>query len=306
MAAFAATARLSDRTRAAHRRSVQCMCAATPVTYQAGKSKVIARLANVEGEWFGYEVSFSGRTGERQSIPEWYIPEEYLNWNMKVFGFDCVTSVLLEGSHMFIKRTRSMPTVGCEADAVIPEVQERQISLSPANGFVGFSNGSYSLGPVNYTSANQFESVLHANGRRLRVIHSEVNGFQPATVFYDTWDSEFMDGALLPGCGSKQARIEDNGGINTVVDLTGRWARTGVIWMADGDEKQIDDEVDLSEEVKRRSFPEDLTVHRIDTKDGMVRLEIAWRCDEDQRIVLVREHDESGSLRSEQARQSKE
>jgi hypothetical protein len=92
--------------------------------------------------------------GLPQSVPDWYVPDEFRAWGVPVVGFETVTSTRIEDAALRVKRTRALPAVGCEADAVIPEVQDNLIQPAVAATdrlrctlSLGFDHGGFAVGP---------------------------------------------------------------------------------------------------------------------------------------------------------------
>jgi len=102
-----------------------------------------------EGEFVGHEVSFSVADGQALSIPDRFIPDAFREWNVPVLGFDRITSTQLQPpqpkqphqnhDYLYLKISRMLPTVGCEADAVVPDVS---LSATPV---LPFSHNSSTL-----------------------------------------------------------------------------------------------------------------------------------------------------------------
>ncbi|KAJ8900819.1 hypothetical protein NDN08_000118 [Rhodosorus marinus] len=254
-------------------------------------------LSNVEGEWFGHETSFSGVSGERLTIPEYYVPDEFRNWDAKIYGFDCVTSVKeVEGNSLRVKLTRAMPTVGCEADAVVPEVFEETLPLSQDDGFVGFENGSFSRGPPKYASSSTWEHCMCYGKKRVRVLFPELDGRQKTRLFTEAWDGDYCNGALLSGCGSKISRIEGNGEMDASVQLEGKWSRRGYTWRKSDGTCQVSSVIESRNRFVKRFLPGGVTIDKVVDENGRIVLETSWNVSELTRIVLLRTYSETQEL----------
>lgn len=150
------------------------------------------------------------------------MPEAYREWGVVVTGFDSLWSTTVTESHeLRERRTRALPTVGCEADAVAGEVSDTTAGATEGgerNG--GFADGSYSLGPASLTAtdvklpvwrfclAHPRNDARHRSRARLHFgrIDSPKASVAAATVnvWVEEWDAPFCAGAVLPGCGGKE------------------------------------------------------------------------------------------------------
>lgn len=224
------------------------------------------------------------------------MPDEFLNWDVKIFGFDCVTSMQMRENMLYVKRTRALPSVGCEADAVVPEIREDTVSTSAEDGFILFADGCFSRGPTEYSSAATWEYGLVVGRRRVRVQFPELDGRQATTVFYEEWDSEFDNGSLLPGCGSKSYRVEEGGSCGAEGILNGTWHRTGAVWTPTSPLETVEDVVERSSSFFQRTCPQGVTLRKV-VDDDNTALEVGWMYEENKRVVISRQYGPDSRLR---------
>jgi len=279
------------------RMSSKCSAGLEPTSFASPHTPTQGTtLLNLEGEWFGHETCFSGVSGERLTIPEYYVPDEFRNWDAKIYGFDCVTSVKVEENNLRVKLTRAMPTVGCEADAVVPEIFEETLSLSQDDGFIGFENGSFSRGPPKYSSRSTWEHWMCYGKKRVRVLFPELDGRQKTRLFTEAWDGDYCDGALLPGCGSKISRIEGNGEMDASMQLEGKWSRRGYTWRKYDGTRQVSSVIEARDRVVKRLLPGSIAIDKVVDENGRIVLETSWNVSELTRTVLSRTYSETEEL----------
>jgi hypothetical protein len=108
---------------------------------------------NVRGEWIGYEAEFKMWGGELVPVPDWLLPDSFVEWEVVVKGFEhiCSSGILPDETGaraLFLRQTRLLPSVGCGVDAVPTEVKTLRI---PTTSLCPTSAGSYSEGPAQLT-----------------------------------------------------------------------------------------------------------------------------------------------------------
>lgn len=316
----------------------------------AGGMSTPAFATAVEGEWFGYEVSFAVNDGKPMSIPERYIPDEFTNWGVGVLGFEEVTSSRVvdakensssggvgEASHLYVKRTRALPSVGCEADAVVPECRvERFVGGNDVDvavskygekgtvvpgAAVGFDDGAWSSGPATFDQdkfGRWYACIVDpaaASSRRARLEFSTVNEPRGAVVaFVETNEGPFCDGELLPGCGGKNASFAEQAAV-TAAELAGKWqVETTVLACAEaegsGEERVVSSWAEgTSSSVVERSeaevedevnvlMPTGLSVGMQKSDDGGMYFRAGWLTSPTSRAVITRLYGADGMLRS--------
>lgn len=170
----------------------------------------------IEGEWFGFEGTF-GQDGKALPIPDRYVPDEFREWGVAPCGFDVVTSSRVKEGVLYVKRTRALPSVGCEADAVVPEVS---VSTFEGEGDVGFSDGCVSCGPVEF-GKGPFFTICTERKQRVRLGFKADAQIGDVNVIFEKWSQEFCDGQVLPGCGGGDRFAEEAS--SNIEDLLGKW-----------------------------------------------------------------------------------
>lgn len=310
----------------------------------------------VAGEWFGYEAAFSVDDASALVIEERYVPDEFRAWGVDIKGFEVVSSSRVEqvpvddsvdrSSHLvqqlYIKRTRALPSVGCEADAVASEVHLdclraiQDVSVTDAAGktfraaTIGFADGAFVTAPLFFSPEHCVkwhvcivdpQSGMDGTPRkRVRLQFGPVNDGRGAiTAFVETYDGEFCDGELLPGCGGKNAPFVDNPPVIPSEHLVGKWTVDSTECIP----AHIASDNAISSDVREPNFtlrvskidsftlsrsynecdnehivalPEGMTVSLTDLgKDG-VNVSAGWLSKEDLRAVLSVQYRADGSL----------
>ncbi|KAI0564094.1 hypothetical protein FGB62_30g345 [Gracilaria domingensis] len=242
-----------------------------------------------DGEWFGFEATFSSH-GTLLPIPDRYVPDEFRDWGVAPNGFDTVSSSRVTEGALYLKRTRALPSVGCEADAVIPEVSVVKLE-GPGNG--GFSDGCISCGSVELGKSALY--TILANGKqRVQLSFRLTENFGDVTVFNESWGGEFCDGQVLPGCGGGDRFAE--GPKLEVASLYGSWEYEAeeVIFPEDSSIRQTSGVLSRDcVEGELITLPKGISV-RLLREGSSVLIEAGWLCD-DTRIVVER-HYKDGDL----------
>lgn len=270
----------------------------------------------VRGEWFGYECAFDVRTGAPECLEERYVPDEFAAWGVEIKGFEIVTSSIceLEGSEraLFVKRTRALPSVGCEADAVTPEVRTETVCAVGEDSVAGgFSCGSYSVGPTSFSQeVGARWSACLANPddrRRVRVEFGLVNEPRGAvTVFVEEHDGDYCEGQILPGCGGKNRSFADDAAIKAGEELAGEWRvekaayeRVAGGWLREQTSgfMRTRSAEDAEAEV-HVAMPRGITVGMRALIDGGMDFIAGWLISPDKRTVVRRSYNSSGTLAS--------
>lgn len=244
---------------------------------------------------------------------ERFVPEEFRNWDVNIKGFDCLTSSTVKDHQLFLQVTRALPTVGCEADAIVPDIEEAQISCIDVltdthNG--GFSDGSFSIGPTTYSgSFDQKWSVGLADGsnlesrRRARINFGRVDeGIGKVTVWLEKRENNFSGGSILPGCGGQNSSFADNSR-TTIEDLAGTWDLTQTIfsksngWVPHCSTERL--RRDTSQIDPFFSLPCGLSIY-VKRADQHTIIEASWLSSPLRRTVVRRLYDESGAFEAVQ------
>ena len=180
----------------------------------------------VSGEWAGYETSFHSVTGKPLPIPEIHVPDEFREWGIPVLGYDIRTSSRVDESRpaLVIKRTRALPTVGCEADAIVPDVKE---DVHPEENVFAFDDGTYIVCAKLLDESSQWSVGIRNDEQRIRLQLGRFDlGKGKATMFLEKWDAEWCNGEILPGCGGDIHSFAEEK--SSKQNVTGSWDLSGV------------------------------------------------------------------------------
>lgn len=247
--------------------------------------------------------------GVPQPLPDFVVPDEFRNWDVQLFGYETVTSTRVYGDEVYLKRTRALPSVGCEADAVVPEERvERFVTGAvegKVGGSVGFESGAFSAGPevfLNFFKAVAWLADPEAGQKRVRLEFGDVRKETGAVVaFVEGWDGEFCDGALLPGCGGNNVSFAEEVSMDAGV-LEGRWKVKGTaLSIVEGSwvEEVIDEEVvrsrDDVESEARVCLPRGISLGVLEKESGEIELCAGWILDS-SRSVVRRSYGSDGKL----------
>lgn len=259
------------------------------------------------GEWFGYQVTFSAKTGAAQEIEERFVPGEFRTWGVTITGFDTLTSskvaVLtdtLTDTTLHTKLTRALPTVGCEADAIAGEITETvYLSSSFANG--GFPDGSYTTGPLKFDASDLTHTFSCAivdskKRKRARLQFGRVDELvSSVVVIIERWDGPYCGGAILPGCGGPDSSFASEE--RTTGEMcTGDWDVKSVVcaksqdWRYEEVEKSVEGR---EEDSKSFLLPRGLSL-KIGDESGEVCVEAAWDLGDGVRSAVRRYYSKEG------------
>lgn len=189
---------------------------------------------------------------------------------------------------MYQKRTRALPTVGCEADAIIPEVAETDLKQVFA-----FDDGSYCVRSGSGKDEWMFAVVNPTNGRsRVRVDFGRVDEkIGKVTVLFENWESKFNEGQVLPGCGGEQGFAEEQ--TMSVSQLEGTWKYSETAYQVKNGWEVVESVGTVNREAVAVSMvlPKGVSV---DVKDeGGLKVEVGWLV-ADKRVVIRRVYGEGG------------
>lgn len=242
-------------------------------------------------------------------VQERFVPEEFRNWDVDITGFDCLTSSTLKDDNLLLKVTRALPTVGCEADAIVPDVDELEFSAMDTatdtrNG--GFPDGSFTAGPSVFTGTyDQRWSATLADGsdsdarRRARVSFGRVDeGIGSIVVWLEKRDSDYSGGSVLPGCGGPDSSFA-SAPRTTPDDLSGKWHvfRTVLSKRTEWEPEEFTEQIrrESSDLQPFFSLPCGLSLSIISDSQGTV-VEAAWLSSTQRRAVVRRVYAKSGTL----------
>jgi hypothetical protein len=166
------------------------------------------------GEFIGFEAYFDATTGEPLEVPERFVPQEYRDWHVRVFGLDENYSEAIDGATLFGKRQLIDVKVGCQEDAVSAEAKHITIDLSRTDMHAVFPCGCFSA-RLSATSAHDEKvlfSLIFRDLKELRRIQIEFTAFpleskhpfgREIVVRREMYDQPFNGGVQLIGCGGK-------------------------------------------------------------------------------------------------------
>lgn len=106
------------------------------------------------GEWKGYEGKFNSETGEAVIIPDYYIPEQFLEWGLSPKGFESNHSIIVRNGKLYRKFFRILPTVSLFADHVDLEEELKIIPLLSSQHTDGSDTDSATTTTTIYTDGS--------------------------------------------------------------------------------------------------------------------------------------------------------
>lgn len=221
------------------------------------------------------------------------------------------SSQTLEDKSLLVKRTRALPSVGCEADAVVPEVAEHiflSVDGKSING--GFPDGTFSCGPASISEplSQRWNVCLvdpsKGNKSRARLEFGFDNEpFGVVTVFLEHWDAPFCRGAVLPGCGGKSQSFATDSALQPSVALPGIWAVESLVytfgsggWKCEHTSSVLERTISSASQEITVALPRGVSVGFITAADGARTVVAGWMTDNNLRIVSRRKYDPSGVL----------
>lgn len=199
------------------------------------------------------------------------------------------------------KRTRALPAVGCEADAVATEERVSNAALrTPVAGtaaVVGFSGGSF---VADERWGAVMLCVAHPDGERQRMRVEVPAGTRgSASVTIEKWDAPYSNGALLPGCGGGATCFADESPLSAADDLVGDWQVRSVklerletgYWRRVEEDLLVTRTAADAEALVTHQLPRGVSLRRA---DGVV--EAGWLAAPGTRAVVSRMCDTDGSV----------
>lgn len=271
--------------------------------------------AAVKGEWTGYEGTFDNTTAQVQAVPDYYIPEQFSEWNLIPMGFETNHSTIVREHTLYRKFFRILPTVSHFADHVDMEEDLDKLPLSGEHATAIFADGSFIAGmakvlPERTSRLDKWPALSfslrdpHADARRavnlwVKFDFANRKFAAPVRVVLERWSCAYCDGADLDG----SSGFVDGwtcGKAGHVAMLKGEWyvcsdpARDFTV-------QNPDDAVILrgDEEDARAALylPEGIDVAVLDAPNGDgVIVRAGWLVDENTRVVLRRIYAPDGSV----------
>lgn len=282
--------------------------------------------AAVAGEWTGYEGRFDGDTAKVQEIPDYYVPDQFLEWGLTPKGFETNHSVIVRGTQLFRKFFRILPTVSLFADHVDTEEEFSVIPLHSSEGeeknsTAIFSDGCFVAGPgrvkpkresrldkwpsVSFCIRDARDGEKRAANIWLQFDFENRAFKNDVRAIVERWSCRYCDGADLEGSsGFIDGWVSETpGGAD---QLAGDWvvhgARLeggGATAAAAAREEQQQQPVSRGEGLDARValfLPQGLDVSIRDADEGAVVLQAGWLVDEGTRVVLRRHFHSDGSV----------
>lgn len=268
---------------------------------------------SVSGEWFGYECAFTVPHGKPMNIPERFVPDEFREWGVEIKGFDSLSSTnYTSDGTVLVKRTRALPSVGCEADAVVPEVSEQSFSTRDRDSInCGFPDGSFSFGPASVKKGvPQRWSIALVNPKenrsRVRVEFGPLFDRRGSvTVFIEDWDSPFRNGEVLPGCGGRHQSFATDNVLQTPEELAGKWEVETFMYNCMAGEEGIGRFSSVTERINSNvtddltiALPRGISVGITTDKSAAQTVVVGWLVESNLRVVNQRKHGPDGNLLS--------
>lgn len=250
----------------------------------------------VRGEWTGYEGLFNAQTGTSVAIPDYYVPEQFSDWNVTPHGFECNHSVIVRDTKLYRKFFRIIPCVSQFGDHVDAE-EELLCDELTQSGVSTFDDGAFIIcdNPV----LTRMESKLDklpviqfylrdplADARRgLRV--SFAFDFESAEargemrVVLEEWACVYCDGANMEG---SSGYVE-----GWVMGERCNWNSLKGMWRTDeGENVDRTNEKILKEMDSLVYLPGGIDVSVGKLKDDGLVLQTGWLVNEDTRMILRR------------------
>lgn len=263
----------------------------------------------VVGEWAGFEAEFDPKTSEPVVIPNYCIPEEFVEWNMMPLGFETNHSVILRGTNLYHKHFRILPAVSHFGDHVDLEEKLTVFDVVGDAGFLAFPDGSFSAGPSSVMTEHKSlldpwpkaHLVLRNNGV---AVHAHVTfDFQEAVfvenlrVVIEKYSCRHCDGGDIAGS-SGYVEGWSAGEALDPAQLAGEWIiaasdsveHANVISRPNGGPPKTPH--------KHLYLPEGIDISIEKNGSGEVAVHLAWLALPNNRIVLTRSYTPDGSLRN--------
>lgn len=262
----------------------------------------LARFARaVRGEWTGYEAVFD-LCGQALPIPDYYIPEQFVEWALTPLGFETNHSIVLRDTTLFIKFFRILPVVTLFADHVDLEEDLVRVDITQP-GTVTFDDGCFVVGnavvPVRRESRldkypairfclrdprHEQRSALHV---KLSFDFERACLVKDLTIILEKWSCEYCDGADIDG----SSGFVEGWAVESAMQSD---ALRGV-WAVDGGDQVRRDGGEVAEEGRQVYLPRGIDVAIRRVADDLV-VTVGWLVHADHRIVVRRTYDHGGAL----------
>lgn len=192
---------------------------------------------SASGEWDGVSASFD-RDGQPQQLPEYYVPEAYRDWGVKLYDWQTQCSMrTTDTGGLQYKLRRLMPTVGCEADAIA--FNEEADVVFPSRSAAFSDTGSYCFAPIDINSASLQKANIEycfalPTNKRVRVVQTlrrmgSQQRWQVSTieVHHERYEGEYTGRRELAGCGGGMDPFATESPKLDCSELEGNWIGSG-------------------------------------------------------------------------------
>lgn len=276
---------------------------------------VLAAFAEeVLGEWTGYEGVFCSETGSVLPVPDYYIPDEFVEWGLVPKGFASNHSIIVRGETLYRKFFRVLPTVSVFADHVDLEENFVVTNIAEESAMHIFPDGSFSGGPspvcvernsildkwpaVDFCVRDPRPGADNKQAVHVRFAFDFAAAamVDNVTVIHEKHTCIYCDGADIEGSsGFVEGWVVEEP--SAPEHLTGEWVVEGP------EEKAVarPDGGPLAQPGKQIYLPKgiDVAVERV--KDGAnIVARVGWLVEPDTRVVMTRSFDADGTVLSSQ------
>ena len=200
-----------------------------------------SKFANhVSGEWDGVSATFD-IDGTPRELPEYYVPQAYRDWDVKLYDWQTQCSMSCDSSTMSYSLRKLMPTVGCEADAIA--------FTEDASGGFGLSSREFVFSDAGLSTASVGDGILdekkfdlksehiltQKKGYRTRVVHlfkrmgaERQWRLQGVEVHIEKRDGPFSGKRELSGCGGGMNPFATSSALNIRELESKQWRADGI------------------------------------------------------------------------------
>jgi hypothetical protein len=254
----------------------------------------------VKGEWTGFEAEFDADTGVPQIVPNYYIPDDFVEWGMQPVGFESVHSVVLRGMALYHKHFRILPCVSHFGDHVDLEENLTLYQVAEDLGFLAFPNGSFSAGdakvvtdrtsildktPATYLVLRHNGAAVHAD---VKFDFAKCELTDAVRIVKERYTCIHCDGADIDGSsGYVEGWCSDPA--SHPEDLAGIWHSS-----ADGSSVERPDGGPPRKARKQLYLPHGIDVSLTTTADNGVDVRLGWLVEPSHRLVLTRSYRSDG------------
>lgn len=270
----------------------------------------------IQGEWVGYSADYEMDTGKVICVPEKWVPDAFIDWDILVKGLEHMTSATMDGDLLRIKETFILPKVGCEEDAVAADVSDYAIPYKNL-AFVPFPGGSFSYGPEHLQQQdNHQQSDIIANMAFFHATKDEQKNHgltrlgitvsfatQKIHLVKEEWNMEYNGGQSLIGCGGTSISPFDDDERLDPSDLLPFQQGTKITWSRQNPDRlttEYDTEAAVPWTVGRIEFdwylPANAHVRCFYGEDNRFCLQTGWLATPNHYFLISREYDPQQQL----------